>query len=122
MRARFLRKNETNAEKLLWHKLRNRQLENVKFRRQESIGNDIVDFVSFEKKIIIEIDGGQHNEETIKQKDKERTERLQEEGYQVLRYWNNEVLKNLDGVLETIRMALSPHPLLLPKGEGSENI
>ena len=120
--ARFLRKNQTEAEKLLWYKLRNRQLKNVKFRRQVPIGNDIVDFVSLEKKIIIEIDGGQHNEETIMQKDKNRTQRLEKEGYRVLRYWNNEVLKNLDGVLEIIRIELNPHPSLLPKGEGSKNL
>jgi very-short-patch-repair endonuclease len=104
--ARDLRQKFTDAEKALWMKLRNRQVEAVKFRRQQPIGSYIVDFVSFERKLIIEIDGGQHNEEMTKERDEERTMRLEERGYRVMRFWNNEVLTNAEGVLERIREAL----------------
>jgi very-short-patch-repair endonuclease len=104
--ARDLRQKFTDAEKALWMKLRNRQLEAVKFRRQQPIGSYIVDFISFERKLIIEIDGGQHNEEMTKERDEERTMRLEERGYRVMRFWNNEVLTNAEGVLERIREAL----------------
>ena len=104
--ARGLRQRQTEAEKTLWTRLRNRQLEGVKFRRQQPIGHYVVDFASFENRIIVEIDGGQHNEHGITEKDKERTAWLNGEGYHVLRFWNNEVLKNVDGVLEVIREAL----------------
>ena len=104
--ARELRQKHTDAEKALWMRLRNRQLEGVKFRRQQSMGSYIVDFASFERKLIIEIDGGQHNEERIKERDEKRTIGLKERGYQIIRFWNNEVLTNLEGVLERIREAL----------------
>ncbi len=105
--ARRLRQSQTDAEKTLWTKLRNKQLEGAKFRRQQPLGMYIVDFVSFEKKVIVEIDGGQHNEEEVSKRDEERTTWLRERGYQVLRFWNNEVLVNMDGVLEKIREVLS---------------
>ena len=101
-----LRQRQTEAEKTLWARLRNRQLEGVKFRRQQPIGHYVVDFASFENRIIVEIDGGQHNERGISEKDEERTAWLKGEGYHILRFWNNEVLKNVDGVLEVIREAL----------------
>jgi very-short-patch-repair endonuclease len=101
-----LRQRQTEAEKILWAKLRNRQLEGVKFRRQQPIGRYVVDFASFEKRILVEIDGGQHDETGIRQKDEERTAWLKGEGYRILRFWNNEVLNNMDGVLEVIREAL----------------
>lgn len=82
-------------EKALWMKLRNKQLEGVKFRRQQPIGPYIVDFVNFERKLVIEIDGGQHNEEEIREGDEERTTWLKKRGYRVLRFWNNEVSTNL---------------------------
>jgi very-short-patch-repair endonuclease len=104
--ARELREKQTDAEKALWMRLRNRQLEGVKFRRQQLIGSYIVDFASFERKLVIEIDGGQHNEEKIRERDEERTTRLKERGYRIIRFWNNEVLMNLEGVLESIREAL----------------
>ena len=104
--AREFRQKQTDAEKALWMRLRNRQLEGVKFRRQQPIGSYIVDFASFERKLIIEINGGQHNEEKIKQRDEERTTKLKERGYQIIRFWNNEVLINPEGVLERIREAL----------------
>jgi len=104
--ARELRQRQTEAEKTLWASLRNRQLEGVKFRRQQPVGHYIVDFASFESRIIVEIDGGQHNERGMAEKDSERTIWLKGEGYHVLRFWNNDVLKNVDGVLEVIREAL----------------
>ena len=104
--AKGLRAKQTDAETALWYKLCNRQLDGVKFRRQQQIGNYIVDFVCFEKRVIIEIDGGQHNEASYEEKDKRRTHSLEQKGYRVLRYWDNDVLQNIEGVLEHIRMAL----------------
>ena len=104
--AHELRQRQTKAEKTLWARFRNRQLEGVKFRRQLPIGHYVVDFASFENRIIVEIDGGQHNERGTREKDKERTAWLKGRGYHILRFWNNEVLKNGEGVLEVIREAL----------------
>ena len=99
--AKDLRKNATQAEALLWGSLRARQMEGVKFRRQQPLENFIVDFVSFEKRIVIELDGGQHAED--RDKDEERDTCLKNNGFNVLRFWNSEVFENLEGVLETIR-------------------
>lgn len=99
--AKHLRRNSTQAEALLWSRLRARQVESTKFRRQQPIESFIVDFVSFEKRIIIELDGGQHAVD--KNKDLERDRFLSENGYTVLRFWNNQVFENLYGVLEVIR-------------------
>ena len=117
--ARKLRKDQTDAERQLWKHLRNRQINNFKFRRQEPIEKYIVDFVSVEAKVIVEVDGGQHAEQI--QHDKERTNYLEQLGYRVLRFWNNEVTGNLQGVLEKIQEELirSPHPNPLPPGEGN---
>lgn len=93
--SRKLRKNLTEAEKYLWYMLRAENL-GVKFRHQTPIGNFIVDFVCYEKKIIIELDGGQHYEST---NDLVRDKWLKSEGFKVLRFWNNEVLENRDGVV-----------------------
>ena len=101
--AKTLRKNPTNVEALLWQRLKARQLEGTKFRRQQPIEDFIVDFVSFEKRVIIELDGGQHV--TDKDIDRARDEFFEENGFTVLRFWNNEVLENLDGVLERVRVA-----------------
>ena len=107
--ARKLRKNSTKAENLLWQKLRNRQLEGSKFRRQQPVGPYIVDFINFEKNLVIEIDGGQHA--IMKDKDQKRDAWLNAEGYEVMRFWNNEVFENLDGILEAIRDKLkTPSP------------
>jgi very-short-patch-repair endonuclease len=104
--ARQLRQKQTDAERALWKRLKSKQLEGVKFRRQQPMGPYIVDFVIFEKKLVIEIDGGQHNENETTEKDDARTRRLEAEGFQVLRFWNNDVIMNIEGVLETIRNAL----------------
>jgi len=106
--ARNLRSNQTDAENLLWKHLRSRQLANTKFRRQQPIGDYIVDFVSFEKKLIIELDGGQH--EADARKDHKRDKWLTGQRYSVLRFWNNDVLGNIESVLETIMGKLSPSP------------
>jgi len=106
--AKKLRINSTDTEKYLWKYLRERQLEGFKFRRQHPIGKYIVDFVNLERKIIIELDGGQHLEN---KKDKLRDKWLEKQGYEVLRFWDNEVLTNVEGVLEVIReKILSPSP------------
>lgn len=99
--ARELRNNSTEVERLLWRYLRNSQLEGVKFRRQQVIGAYIVDFVSFEKRIVIELDGGQHAEKHMY--DEQRDACLRANGFVVLRFWNNEVIENSVGVLEVIR-------------------
>ena len=104
--ARALRRNQTDAERILWNQLRNLQLDGVKFRRQHPIGNYIVDFVSLDRKLIIELDGGQHNEEQVKEKDEQRTKWLESEGYKVLRFWDNDVLSNTEGVILLIQEAL----------------
>lgn len=108
--ARELRQNQTEAERLLWSKLRSKQLASMKFRRQQPIGSYIVDFVSFESKLIIEIDGGQHNEQEAREQDLQRTGYLEGRGYRVLRFWNNEVLTNIEGVAEKIKESLAPSP------------
>ncbi len=94
----------TDAERVLWQSLRNRQLAGFKFRRQKPIGSYIVDFVCIEKKIVIEVDGGQHA--LNKEYDNERSDFLKHMGYRVLRFWNNDVLKEKDAVLEEIRKSL----------------
>ncbi len=108
-RCRQLRGSGPNAEKRLWSCLRNRQLLGFKFRRQHPVGRFIVDFYCHEARLAIEIDGGQHAEEHQSAYDARRTELLQTKGIRVIRFWNNEVLQNLEGVLETI--AASVHSL-----------
>jgi very-short-patch-repair endonuclease len=99
-RARTLRKNMTDVERLLWGRLRDRQLGGYKFRRQHPIGPFFLDFVCLEKKLVIEVDGGQHAKNL--DADVKRSNYLKERGYQVLRFWNNEVLE------ESQSVALSP--------------
>ena len=105
--ARNLRRSQTDAERLLWSRLRNKQIDGIKFRRQVPIGSYIVDFVSFEKYLVIELDGSQHDLTANKVYDDKRTAYLQTVGHTVLRFWNNEVLANLDGVLEVIHLTLA---------------
>lgn len=97
----MLRNNPTDAEMLLWQRIKSRQLEGVKFRRQESIEGYIVDFISFEKRFVVELDGGQHNVD--RDADQVRDRCLRTQGFKVLRFWNNEVFQNLEGVLKVIR-------------------
>ncbi|MFC3859906.1 endonuclease domain-containing protein [Deinococcus antarcticus] len=101
-KARALRREQTPEERLLWRALRNRFL-NVKFRRQWPIAGYIVDFVCFEARLIIELDGSQHAEESACEYDAVRTEILEAGGFRVVRFWNNEVNTNLEGVLHTIQ-------------------
>jgi very-short-patch-repair endonuclease len=104
--ARELRRKQTDAENLLWAGLRNLRSDGIKYRRQHPIGDYIVDFVCLEKKLIIEVDGGQHNEDREIKRDGNRTKWLENEGYRVIRLWNNDVLENLEGVIFRIREAL----------------
>ncbi len=120
--ARELRKNSTDAERLLWKHLKAKQLNSLKFRRQEQIGRFIADFVCFEKSLIVEADGGQHVQEA--EKDKERTAWLNTQGFTVLRFWNNEILSNVEGVVDLIRIHCqeSPSPPPSPtRGEGVDD-
>lgn len=98
--ARQLRNNPTQAEHYLWYFLQRRNLLGFKFRRQQPLGQYIVDFVNFETRLIIELDGGHHSE-TVEY-DTTRTEWLAKQGFKVLRFWNNDVLGNVEGVLERI--------------------
>ena len=98
--ARNLRRKQTEAERLLWVHIRNRRLDGYRFRRQEVIGSFIVDFVCLEKKLIIELDGGQHVDNAVA--DAVRTQQLEEYGYHVIRFWNDEVLTRTDDVLSSI--------------------
>lgn len=107
-KARALRKRSSDAERLLWSRLRNRRLFGLKFRRQEPIGEYIVDFVCREQNLIIELDGGHHQEQIAP--DLRRTAWLNSRGFRVVRYWNNDVLRDLDSVLESIRLALESQP------------
>ncbi len=116
--ARLLRKNSTEVERLLWRHLRDKQFHGLKFKRQQPIDNKyIVDFICLEKRLVIELDGGQHTDQEAKEKDAERDAYLAENGFRILRFWNNEALSNLPGVLQAVRDACSsPHPDPLPQG------
>lgn len=100
--ARQLRKNSTKQERILWKLLRNNHLKNFKFKRQYPIGNYIVDFICGDKWLIIEIDGGQHNQEEDIIKDTERTDYLKSRGFKVIRFWNCDIDKNIQGVYKRI--------------------
>ncbi len=116
-RARDLRKNMTDAERRLWYHLRHRQIGRSRFRRQAPIGPYIVDFVCFEKRLVIELDGGQHA--ALVQADLRRTEWLSSQGFRVIRFWNHQLFEERDAVLEAIDMALGPPPQPSPtRGEG----
>ncbi len=117
-RAKSLRRNQTDAEGLLWHYLRNKQLDGYKFRRQQPIGPCIVDFACLPEKLLIELDGGQHAEQEAY--DERRDQFLQSKGYRVLRFWNNEIFDNCFAVLEQIYHALINHSPL--EGESQSAI
>ena len=109
--VRRLRREGTGAERLLWRKLRDRQL-GAKFRRQVQIGPYICDFASHDAGLVVEVDGGQHADR--REYDDARNRYLQERGYHVVRFWNNEVLDNIDGVVQAIVQAVGRrhHPLI----------
>ena len=103
-RARRLRRNSTDAELKLWNRLRSRSILGFKFVRQEPIGPYIVDFACRERRLIVELDGSQHADSM---RDVVRDRWLAQQGYHVLRFWNNDVMVNMEGVLETIAMVLN---------------
>src|ERR1700733_4921750 len=119
-RARTMRGAPTDAELRLWRLLRDRRLNGIKFRRQVPLGPYIVDFLCVGAKLIVEVDGSQHAESP---RDNVRDGYLERQGWKVLRFWNNEVVQNREGVLETIfahasRPSSGPSGHLLPEGEG----
>jgi very-short-patch-repair endonuclease len=121
LRARAMRIEPTEAERKLWWNLRHRlALPASHFRRQVRLGHYIVDFASHGLKLVIELDGGQHAERT--ELDAKRTRFLEREGYRVLRFWNNDVMQNIDGVLEMIQSFILATPTPNPphKGEGKK--
>jgi very-short-patch-repair endonuclease len=100
--ASQLRRDRTDAEEKFWQAARNRQIDGFKFRFQHSVLPYIADFACLEAMLIVEIDGGQHDEA----RDARRTAFLESEGFEILRFWNNDVLTNLDGVIQVVRQAL----------------
>jgi very-short-patch-repair endonuclease len=119
MNARRLRRDATNPERLLWYALQQNRFP-WKFRRQHPIGHRIADFACPARKLVIELDGGQHAESFA---DELRSDELARRGYRVVRFWNNDVIENIEGVLEAIRQALEtppPHLPSPPPGGGEE--
>ena len=110
--ARRLRKNQTDAERRLWLQLCSRRLSGFKFRRQHPIGPYVVDFVCLEKKLVIELDGGQHIDRIVD--DNRRTEFLRRHGFKVMRFWDNEFLKETTSVLDAIYNELNKSPSPVP--------
>ena len=106
--AKTLRSQQTEAEQRLWYHLRAHRFHGLKFKRQKPMGRYIVDFVCIERRLIIELDGSQHSEQM--DYDQSRDAWLRSRGYTVLRFWNNDVLQQLENVLEQIRLTLSPGP------------
>ena len=118
---RTLRNEMTDAENALWRVLRCKQVSGLKFRRQHPFGDFIIDFVCLENKLVIEVDGGQHSERV--KEDEIRTQNLLTAGFRILRFWNNEVLQEIEAVKKRIWRAIEekqPHPLLDPPLEGEE--
>ncbi len=119
--AQSLRNNATFAERHLWRHLSRRQLEGHKFSRQMPVGPVVCDFLCREARLVIEVDGGQHNDS---RRDQSRTAYLNAEGYRVIRFWNNDVMGNVEGVVEAIRAELGrqacPHPQPLPLAGGEK--
>ena len=112
--AREMRRDPTEAERKLWSILRAGRMNGAKFKRQEQIGNYIVDFVCFRSKLIVEADGSQHADS---ERDRVRDVWLTDHGFRVLRFWNNDILGKTDGVADTILAALTlPHPSNSPTG------
>jgi len=121
--ARRLRANQTEVEKRLWSRLRDRGLFSLKFRRQVPLGPFVADFVCAEQALVVELDGGQHS--SSEASDDRRTAWLESRGWRVIRFWNNQANENIEGVLHVIAGACGinvdhPHPGPLPGGEGEE--
>jgi len=117
--SRALRRSPTDAEKALWLELRGRRLMGFRFRRQQPIGPFIVDFYCASARLVVEVDGGGHALERKEDRDRERDRALESEGIRVLRFWNTEVLRNMEGVLEAIVKAIGrPSPRPSPGGRG----
>ncbi len=119
-KARDLRNNPTGAERTLWRHLRLRQLGGYKFRRQQPLGHYIVDFICFERRLVIELDGGQHFEQAAY--DSERTAWLQSQGFVVLRFWDDQVFRETEAVKECIFEALRGAPSLILPRKGGGNM
>jgi very-short-patch-repair endonuclease len=115
-RARQLRRNPTDVERLLWQRLRFWQVDGCKFRRQQPLGHYIVDVVCLQKRLIIELDGGQHAQEV--NADAKRDAWLRNQDFIILRFWNNDVLTNIDGVMQLIVKNLQDTPYLNPSPQG----
>ena len=118
-RARELRSYPTDAERSLWRHLRLRQVGGYKFRRQRPIGPYFVDFVCLEKRVVVEVDGGQHRQQQLY--DARRDGWLRAEGFTVLRFWDDDVLKKVENVKQAIWEALSAPSSILPRGGGEED-
>ena len=120
LRARELRRRQTDAERMLWRRLRDRRLGGQKFRRQHPIGRFFADFACVELQMIVELDGGQHAAQL--HYDDNRTRYLQRHGWHVLRFWDNDVLNQTEAVLESIlnAMTMTPHPNPLPASGARE--
>ena len=104
--ARRLRAKSTETEILLWKRLRSIETEGTHFRRQVPIGPYVTDFACMAARLVIELDGSQHNTEAHRERDRRRSQWLESEGYRVVRFWNNDLTSNMDGVLETVYAAL----------------
>ena len=116
--ARTLRRKSTEAEQLLWLHLRDRRFFDYKFRRQFPVGRYVVDFLCYEQKLIVELDGGQHVDR--REYDLKRSAYLDNRGFRVVRFWNHDVLQDIDAVLEALRLELSsPSPQPLSRGRGA---
>ena len=107
---RALRRDQTDAEKTLWSKLRNKQFHGLKFFRKYSIGPYILDCYCPEKRLAVELDGGQHNLPDVREYDAERTSFLNSHGVTVVRFWNNEVLREIDGVFDQLAIIVASNP------------
>ena len=123
VKARTFRQNQTDAELAFWHVVKAKRFHGYKFRRQHPVGPFYADFACIEHMLVVEIDGGQHAEN---KKDAERTAYLESKGFEVIRFWNNDVLSNMEGMLHTLSLTLSrrerelnsTHQSPLPLGEG----
>ena len=119
-RRRELRRNQTEAEKVLWQKLRGNRFHNLKFFRQYSVGPYIIDFFCPAERLAVEIDGGQHADSDAQAYDESRSAYLKTRGIEVLRFWNNDILQNMEGVLCKIAEEITPPNLPFIKEEGQK--